>query len=79
MNLSIGITDLKHGGILTLGEERLLSFNNISDVSNTLIIKEGLVIILKRYHHYNLKTYALGGPDQILQEFQDNFFILSLC
>jgi hypothetical protein len=78
MNLSIGITDLKHGGILTLGEERLLSFNNISDVSNTLIIKEGLVIVLKRFHHYISITYALGGADQILQEFKDNFLILSL-
>jgi hypothetical protein len=41
------IANFKHGGVLALSEQRLLCLDHICDISDALIVQEGLVIVLK--------------------------------
>jgi len=47
LSLALRIANFKHGGVLALSEQRLLCLDHICDISDALIVQEGLVIVLK--------------------------------
>ena len=48
VHLTLRITHIQHRGVLTLSEKRLFCLNYVSNVTDALIVQEGLVVVLEQ-------------------------------